>query len=115
LGTSIASARFAVLLFSLAACVFWFRLVRLFQDRWTAAASTVLLALSPGVLGLEKAVMLEVPSLAFCIAASYYWIRYLREETEKRVYWCAVFATFALLTKQQSVYLAPFFVFDSRR
>jgi hypothetical protein len=51
----------------------------------------------------EKAVLLEIPSLALCIAASYFWIRYLNTGIRRLLY---VFALF--LTKHQAVYLPVF-------
>ncbi len=111
LGPSVVTARLTVLLFTLVGLYFWFKLVSELRDEWTAAISTALLALLPSLLLYEKAVMLEVPSLALCIAASYFWIQYLRQGLGRSLYWFAFFASLALLTKQQSIYLATFCLF----
>jgi hypothetical protein len=111
LGPTVVAARLAILFFSLVGLTFWFLLVRDLQDEWTAALATALLGLSPVVLLFEKAVMLEVPSLALCLAATYFGVRYLREERKRDVYVFAILAALALLTKQNAIYLAPFCVF----
>ena len=74
LGPSVVSARLTTLLFALLGLIFWFKLVSELQNEWAAAVCTLLLALLPSLLLYEKAVMLEVPSLALCIAASYFWV-----------------------------------------
>lgn len=108
LGPTVVAARLTTLLFALMGLSFWFLLVKEIQDEWTAALSTLLLALSPTVLLFEKTVMLEIPSLSLCIAATYFWTRYLLQEKTSAIYWFAVLASFAMLTKQNSVYLALF-------
>ncbi len=107
-GPSVVTARLTVLLFALLGSYFWFRLVTLLHGEWSGAASTVLLAFLPLLLLYEKAVMLDIPSLALCIAASYFWIRYLEKGEGRLLYWFAVFASLALLTKQHAIYLVVF-------
>jgi len=106
LGPSVLVARVTVLLFALFGLYFWFLLVAELQDEITAAITTLLVAFLPSVLLYEKAVMLEIPALALSLAASYYWIRYLRECTPRLALYFAVFAALALLTKVQTAYLA---------
>jgi hypothetical protein len=107
-GPSVLTARLVVLVFAVLGLFFWFELVSELENKRAAAVSTVLLALLPQVFLFEKAVMLEVPCLAMCIAASYFWLRYLREARNRFLYAFAVFAGMALLTKQLSAYLALF-------
>lgn len=107
-GPSIVVARLTVLLFVLMGCVFWYLLVKELTDIRTAALSCLLLFLLPSLLLYEKVVMLEAPTLALCIAASYYWIRYLREGSPRLVYGFGLFAGLALDIKFNSVYLALF-------
>lgn len=110
LGPSAVAARLAVLFFAILGSVFWFLLVREFLNDWAAAASAIWLALLPTVLLFEKTVMLEIPALACCIAASFFWISYLLKGKRSHVYWFALFASAALLTKQNAIYLVPFCV-----
>src|SRR5581483_7706491 len=77
-GPSVIVARSTILVFALFGLFFWFRLVKELQNEWTAALSTALLAVLPAILLFEKTVMLEIPSLSMCIAASYFWTKYLR-------------------------------------
>jgi hypothetical protein len=107
-GPSAVVARWGVLLFALLGWGFWYKLVAEIENEWAAALSTIFLATLPAVLVLEKTVMLEVPSMALCIGASYFWWRYLKSGETRPLYWFALLASLALLTKQQSIYLAVF-------
>jgi dolichyl-phosphate-mannose-protein mannosyltransferase len=110
LGPTVVAARLAILFFALIGSVFWFLLVRELLNEWAAAFSAALLALLPSVLLFEKTVMLEIPLLSCCIAASFFWIRYLLKGKESDIYWFALSAGAALLTKQNGVYLPLFCV-----
>ena len=110
LGPSVVAARLAILFFALLGVVFWFLLVRELLNEWVAAFSTAVLALLPSILLFEKTVMLEIPLLSCCIAASFFWIRYLLKGIKSDIYWFSLFASAALLTKQNGVYLIPFCV-----
>jgi len=112
LGPSVVAARLAILFFALMAIAFWFVQVQQLQNEWMAAAAGLLLACSPSVLLFEKSVMLEIPCLAFSLAATWFWIRYLLKENPADVYVCAVFASAAALTKQNAIYLIPFCIFS---
>ncbi|PYV62775.1 MAG: hypothetical protein DMG97_39520, partial [Acidobacteria bacterium] len=108
LGPTVVAARLAILFFAILGSVFWFLLVRELLNDWAAAVSAIWLALLPTVLLFEKTVMLEIPSLACCLAASYFWVSYLLKGKKSQVYWFALFASAALLTKQNGIYLIPF-------
>jgi len=105
LGPSVVSARLTVMFFALFGLYFWFKLVSELEDEYTAALSTVLLAFLPSVLRYEKSVMLDIPLLAFCLAASYFWILYLRRGSNNHLYWFASFLCLAFLTKHHAIYL----------
>jgi hypothetical protein len=108
LGPGVVAARLTILFFTLFGLSAWFFMVRDLQDDWMAALSTVLLALLPGLLLFEKTVMLEIPCLSLCIAATACWGKYLFHEKKSSLAWFTVFASAALLTKQNSVYLPVF-------
>lgn len=110
LGPTVVAARLAILFFALIGSVFWFVLVRELLNEWAAALSAALLALLPSVLLFEKTVILEIPLLSCCIAASFFWIRYLLKGKESDIYWFALSASAALLTKQNGIYLPLFCV-----
>ena len=107
-GPTVVAARLAILFFAILGSVFWFLLVRDLLNDWAAAVSAAWLTLLPTVLLFEKTVMLEIPSMACCIAASYFWVAYLFKGKKSHVYWFALFASAALLTKQNAIYLIPF-------
>ncbi|MGH2509833.1 MAG: glycosyltransferase family 39 protein, partial [Ktedonobacteraceae bacterium] len=107
-GSSVVVARLTVLAFALFGLIFWFKLVKRLENEFVAVAATLVLAFLPFILLYEKSVMLEIPSLALSITATYYWVRYLQEEIPKDLYWFALLAGLALLTKQNCIYLAPF-------
>lgn len=110
LGPSVIAARLAIVFFALLGTVFWFLLVQELLGDWAAAFSAGLLALLPSVLLFEKTVMLEIPLLACSIAASFFWIRYLFKGRKPDIYWFSLCAAAALLTKQNGIYLVPFFI-----
>jgi hypothetical protein len=107
-GPTVVAARLSIAGFALFGLFFWYRMVEELQDSWTAALSVILLALLPVILLFEKTVMLEIPSMSLCIAASYFWVKYLRQQRARHMYWFAVLASCAMLTKQNSVYLGLF-------
>jgi hypothetical protein len=108
LGPSVIAARLAILAFALLGLTAWFELVKELQDAWTAALSAAVLALLPAMLLFEKTVMLEIPCLSLCLAASCYWIKYLFHEKKSSLFWFAAFSSAALLTKQTAIYLPLF-------
>jgi hypothetical protein len=110
LGNSVIAARICILVFALFGLSFWYRMVEKLQGSWTAALATTLLALAPSVLLFEKTVMLEIPSLSLCIAATYFWMQWLENERLRNLYWFTGFASAALLTKQNSIYILLFCV-----
>jgi hypothetical protein len=105
LGPTVVTARLTMLCFALFGLYFWFNLVSELEDEYTAAFSTVLLAFLPAVLRYEKSVMLDIPLMAFCVAASYFWVLYLRRGSSHLLYWFAAFLCLAFLTKQHAIYL----------
>ena len=112
LGPSVVSARISVLLFLALLIYQWFRLVEELQGPFTATVSVIMLATIPLMLVFEKAVMLEIPSLALGVAAIRYWIRYLDDGRRASVIRWALWASAALLCKQTSIYIFVFCLFS---
>jgi hypothetical protein len=108
LGPNVVAARLTILAFALLGLIAWFEMVRELQDEWTAALAAALLALLPLMLVFEKTVMLEIPCLSLCVAAICCWTKYLLHEKRSTLFWFVGFASAALLTKQNSVYLPLF-------
>ena len=111
-GPAVLVARISVALFAFLALYFWFRFMAELHGELVAAAATLVLALAPMILLFEKVVMLEIPALAFSIAAIYYWHKYLGREQTRDLYLFAVFAAAGLLTKQTAMFLAPLCLFS---
>ena len=107
-GSSVVTARLSILFFAVVGLWFWFRLVEKLHSQLVASVATVLLALSPCFLLFEKTVMLEIPSAAMCIVATYFWVGFLKDGESRDLYWFAVTMSLAMLVKQNAVYLVPF-------
>lgn len=111
LGQSVVAARLVILLFAVVGLGFWFRLIEELHCKPAAIIATTILAFCPSILLFEKTVMLEIPSLAMCIVASHYWIRFLRRGGSWNIYCFAVTGAVAMLTKQNAIYLLIFCAF----
>ncbi len=107
-GASVVSARITIILFAALLLYEWFLLVEELEDSYTAGLSTAVLGLLPMMLVFEKTVMLEIPSLALCVGAIRYWIRYLDHGRTRSLYAFGLWLSAALLCKQTSVYLLVF-------
>ena len=111
LGPSVVTARLAVLFCALLGLFFWFRLVNELEDEYTAALSTRAVSFSASCSQVRKDLMLESPwLLSFCIAASYFWIAYLRRGSNRLLYGFATFLCLAFLTKHHAIYLFLWFL-----
>jgi 4-amino-4-deoxy-L-arabinose transferase-like glycosyltransferase len=108
-GVSVVTAKWVVIIFALIFVFYFYRLTSLVFSRWVAFGATLLAVLAPQVVYYGRAVMLEVPALAMCTAASYYFYRALEEKKARTALACGIFFAAALLTKQHAAYLIPFF------
>jgi hypothetical protein len=109
LGISVPAAKLSVAAFALVFVIFFYRIVREDFGAWTAAGATLLAVTAPQVIFYGRAVMLEMPTLALCVAALYYFRRALRGESAGAKYLCVLFTALALLTKQNALFLLPMF------
>ncbi|MBW8875097.1 MAG: glycosyltransferase family 39 protein [Acidobacteria bacterium] len=113
LGTSFAVTKALAGLFSALACVYLFLLVRRTHGEVAAAVVTLLFGLSPLVFLLSHHVMLEMPALAFALAAIYHFVRYLDDlDGGKRldVFIAAAAAAGFALTRYDAFVLVLFFL-----
>ncbi|HEX6898977.1 MAG TPA: glycosyltransferase family 39 protein [Thermoanaerobaculia bacterium] len=108
-GTSYAVARAVVALFAVLACVYLFLLVRRTHDAFAAVLAVLLCGLAPLVFQLSRHVMLEIPSLAFTLAAVYHFVRYLDAGKPLDVYLAAVASALLALTRYDAFFLLLFF------
>jgi hypothetical protein len=108
LGPGVVAARVSVLLFLALLLYQWFRLVEELQNSFTAVIATFILATIPLMLVFEKAVMLEIPSLALGVATIRAWIHYLDDGRRTSLMKCTLWASAALMCKQTSIYIFVF-------
>jgi hypothetical protein len=109
-GTSLIVSKALIGAFAAMACVYLFYLVRRSHDAGRAAIAVLVLGLAPLVFELSHQVMLEIPTLALGLAASYHFIRYLEGERRRDLILAGLFAAFAALTRFDAIYLLPLFV-----
>jgi 4-amino-4-deoxy-L-arabinose transferase-like glycosyltransferase len=110
-GTSIGVAKLLVLLLGGLAAVYFFRLVlRTHQDPAKAALAAVLFGVTPLVFTYCSHVMLEIPTLAWSLASTFYFVRYLDEQRRRDILVAAVCAAAAALTRFDAAFLLVLFV-----
>lgn len=108
-GISVWVSRLAILPFAVAGAFFWYKIARCYARPAPAFTSVIVYACLPAVLLYEKSTMLEIPTLALCLGAIYFWLLLLRTERPAYLYAAALFAVWAFLTKQTGMFLVPFF------
>jgi 4-amino-4-deoxy-L-arabinose transferase-like glycosyltransferase len=109
-GTSFLTARAVVWLFCALAGAYLFLLVRRTHDTFAATAAVLLFGLSPMVFELTRRVMLEIPALAFGLAAVYHFVRYLDDGRRRDIFLAATAAACLALTRYDGPCLILFFV-----
>lgn len=108
-GPSHETGRGLVLVYLLVGMVFFFRIVERTHGLATAVIATSLLGISRQVFIDTRAVMLEVPTLACCLAAIDFFERY-RISSRRRDLVAFVIATIAAgLHRYDAIFLAPLF------
>lgn len=108
-GTSYLAARILAGLFSILACLYLFLLVRRTHGIFSATLAVLLFGLAPLVFLLSQHVMLEMPALAFVLAAVYHFVRYLDLAKPRDVYLAAVASACFALTRFDGFLLLVFF------
>lgn len=108
-GTSFLASRALVGLFSALACLYLFLLVRRTHGVFPATLAVLLFGLAPLVFLLSHQVMLEMPALAFVLAAVYHFVRYLDLERALDIYVAAVASALFALTRFDALFLLLFF------
>lgn len=108
-GTSMMVAKGLVGFFAALACVYLFRLVCWSHDVGRAAVAVLIFGFGPIVFDFSRYVMLEVPTLALALAATFYFIRYLDLQQRRDLVCAALASALAALTRFDAVYLGPLF------
>jgi hypothetical protein len=110
LGTSILVSKGVILAFAALACFYLFLLVRRTHGIEVAALAVPLLAFAPVFFLLSHFVMLEMPTLALGLGATYHFVRFLDQERRPDLFASALLAALAALTRFSAVYLLPVFL-----
>ena len=111
-GISVWASRLAVLGFALLAFYFWYRIAERFGPRSRALVSALIFCLLPVIMIYETVVMLEIPQLALCLGAIYFWLRWRENERQRDLWAFCGFVVAAMLTDQAAVFLALFLLLD---
>jgi hypothetical protein len=110
LGISPWVSRLVVLGFAMLAIYFWYRIALPLGPRYRAFLSAVILSCLPYILIYEQLTMLEIPALAMCLGAIYFWVRFLEMERGRHLWILAGFAVAGFLTSQSMIFVAFFVV-----
>jgi 4-amino-4-deoxy-L-arabinose transferase-like glycosyltransferase len=111
-GISVGVSHAVVLMFALLAVYFWYRIAELSGSRSRALLSALIFPLLPQMLAFEGFTMLEIPGVAMCLGAIYFWRRWLETERGRELWLLAGFAAGAMLTSQLSIFLVLFLGLD---
>ena len=110
LGSSFLVSKILIIIFTCIGSLYLFLLVRETHEIVTALTSVLIFVFSPMVFQLSRYVMLEMPTLAWSLAAIYYFIRYLKYNRPHYIYLTAVVSAFACLTRFDGIYLFVAFI-----
>lgn len=106
-GISAVSARLCIVSFGLAAALGSYKLARRFTTPLAAACATGFLISMPGVVYWTRQVMLEMPTLAVLIWATYAALRYFERPAWGRLVVAMLLMLAAPLFKQTAVFIVP--------
>ncbi len=109
-GISEFNGRILIYIFFIVGLLYYFKLIYYLYDINVAFLASIFYITSPIILYSARIITLEIPSLSLCIIATYYFILYLENHRFRIGLLACLFTSLALLTKQTSGYLIPFFV-----
>jgi hypothetical protein len=101
-------SRLVVLGFALLAVYFWYRIAERFGSRHRAFVSALILACLPFILLYERVTMLEIPALAACLGAIYFWLKFLETNRRRDLWTLTGFVIGAFLISQSAIFLVFF-------
>lgn len=111
-GISVWASRLAILGFALLGAYFWYRIAERYGPRPRALLSAFVFCLLPTIMVFETVTMLEIPQVALCLGAIFFWLRWVENERATDVFAVAGLVVAALLTSQSSIFLAVFLGLD---
>jgi hypothetical protein len=111
-GISVWVSRLAILGFALLGAYLWYRIAERYGPRPRALLSAFVFCLLPTIMVFESVTMLEIPQVALCLGAIFFWLRWVETEQATDLWALAGFVVAAMLTSQSSIFLAVFLGLD---
>src|SRR5258708_22926644 len=111
-GISVWASRLAILGFALLGAYFWYRIAERYGPRSRALLSAFVFCLLPSMMVFESVTMLEIPQVALCLGAIFFWLHWVENERATDLWALAGFVVAALLTSQSSIFLVGFLGLD---
>ena len=108
LGLSPWVSRLAILCFALMGTYFWYRIAERLGPRYRAFLSAITIACVPFILVYERVVMLEIPSLATCLATIYFWMKFQKAGRRRDLIALTGFVIASFLISQKAIFLVVF-------
>ncbi len=109
-GISVLASRLTILAYALVGVFFWYKIAEREGPPPRALASAFIFPLLPILLQYERVTMLEIPCVATCIVALYFWQSFMREERARDLWWFTAFLSASFYTSQKAAFLAFFVV-----
>jgi hypothetical protein len=108
-GPSLVVSKVLIGLFAAIACAYLFRFACRTHDVATAALAVLIFGLCPLIFDFSRQVMLEMPTMALGLGATYHVARYIDEERRRDLLFAALTSTLAVLTRYDGLYILPLF------
>jgi hypothetical protein len=109
-GISFLVSKIVIGVFAAVACLYLFLLVNKTHNTTMAILTVLIFGFSPIIFLFSNQVMLEMPTLAWGLMATYHFIRYLDLEQRLDLFTAALASAFAALTRFSGIYLLPLFL-----
>ena len=109
-GISAFTARLTVVAFAVVAAVMMYKLVKAMTAPAAAFLSTALFLSLPTVVFWSRQVMLEMPTTAMILTATYFFYKYAELGQRPSALWAAIFSVLAVMTKQPALFILPAFL-----
>jgi len=109
-GISVSVARLTVVAFGVLGTVMMYKLGCMIANRSIAILSTALFVAMPTTVFWSRQVMLEIPTTAMILTATYFFYKYAELGHRRSAIWTALLVVAAVMTKQTALFIAPAFL-----
>jgi len=111
-GISVFTARLTVLAFGILGVLMTYKLIKEMAGPAVGALAAAAFVSLPNMVFWSRQTMLEMPTAAMILTASYFFYRYAELGYRKSAIWTGLFAAMAVMTKQPAFFIVPaFFVY----